>query len=34
MSTDKNTPSQSSVAIANASVRHSLSPRATISVIS
>jgi hypothetical protein len=34
MSTDRNTAPQSSVAIANASVRHSSSPRVTISVIS
>ena len=34
MSTERNTPSQSSVAIANASVRHSSRPRVTISVIS
>ena len=34
MSTDRNTPSQSSVAVANDSVRHSSNPRCTISVIS
>ena len=34
MSTDKNTPSHSSVAMVNASVRHSVRPRCTISVIS
>ena len=34
MSTDKKTPSHSSVAMANASVRHSVRPRCPISVIS
>ena len=34
MSTEKKTPSHSSVAMENASVRHSVRPRCTISVIS